>query len=249
MIPWKVRVRPCESAHRSGVAWWIEAESKRDRVENGRHLLVDGRWRSRIGDGMHRYFGYEANSQQVLCEGPGVISLLGVGALRGSDTRRCLRCEDNTRHGPRRGAGIVDSPWPDSRRGAASCMATVAPSPPPSARKVAGQTRVFLFCHGGKSSSSLPPLGEPTTVVAVALRGEEYHVVAAVKGHELETPEAEQRPRLKRLLEATHLELNEKVFVNTQRAPTWRANCRRFGPARTVNRPVNLLLCVPAQMG
>ena len=128
-------------------------------------------------------------------------------------------------------------------------MATVAPSPPPPARRVAGQTRVFLFCHGGKSSSSSPPPGEPTTIVAVALRGEEYHVVAAVKGHELETPEAEQRPRLKRLLEATHLELNGKVFVNTQRAPTWHANCRRFGPTRTVNRPVNLLLCVPAQMG
>jgi hypothetical protein len=87
------------------------------------------------------------------------------------------------------------------------------------------------------------------TVVAVALRGEEYHVVAAVKGHELETPEAKHRPRLKRLLEATHLELNGKVFVNTQRAPTWHANYRRFGPARTVNRPVNLLLRVPAQMG
>jgi hypothetical protein len=101
----------------------------------------------------------------------------------------------------------------------------------------------------GKSSASSPPPGEPTTVVAVALRGEEYHVIAAIAGHELETPEAEHRPRLKRLLEATHLELNGKVFVNTQRAPTWRTNCRRFGPARTINRPVNLLLCVPAQMG
>jgi hypothetical protein len=121
-------------------------------------------------------------------------------------------------------------------------MATVAPSPPPPARRVAGQTRVFLFCHSGKPSSSSPLPGEPTTIVVVALRGEEYHVVAAVKGHELETPEAEQRPRLKRLLEATHIELNGKVFVNTQRAPTWRDNCRRFGPARTVNRPVNLLL-------
>ena len=108
---------------------------------------------------------------------------------------------------------------------------------------------MFLFCHGGKSSSSSPPPGEPTVVVAVALRGEEYHVVAAVKGHELETPEADQRSQLKRLLEATHLELNGKVFINTQRAPTWRANCRRFGPARTVNRSVNLLLRVPAQMG
>jgi hypothetical protein len=169
--------------------------------------------------------------------------------LRGSDTRRCLRCEDNTRHVPRRGAGVVDSVWSDSRRGAASCMATVAPSPPPLVRRVAGQTRVFLFRHGGKSSSSSPPPGEPTTIVAVALRGEEYHVVATITGHELETPEAEHRPRLKRLLKATHLELNGKVFVNTQRAPTWRANSRCFGPARTVNRLVNLSLHVPAQMG
>jgi hypothetical protein len=78
------------------------------------------------------------------------------------------------------------------------------------------------------------------------LRGEEYHVVAAVARHELETPKAEHRPGLKRLLKATHLELNGKVFVNTQLSPTWRANCRRFGPARTVNRLVNLLLRAPA---
>jgi hypothetical protein len=170
--------------------------------------------------------------------------------LRGSDTRRCLRCEDNTRHVPRRGADVVDSLWSDSRRGAPSCLATVASSPPPPPmRRVAGQTRVFLFCHGGKSSSSSPPSGEPTTAIVVVLQGKEYHVVAAVTGHELETPEAEHRPRLKRLLKATHLELNGKVFVNTQQAPTWRANCRRFGPARTINRPVNLSLCVPTQMG
>jgi hypothetical protein len=168
--------------------------------------------------------------------------------LRGSDTHRCLKCEDNTRHVPRRGAGVVDSLWSDSRRGAAFCLATVAPSPPP-ARRVAGQTRVFLFCHEGKSSSSLPPPGKPTTVVVVVLRGEEYHVIAAVAGHELETPEAEHRPGLERLLEATHLELNGKVFVNTQQAPTWRANCWCFGLARTINRPVNLSLCVPTQMG
>jgi hypothetical protein len=73
----------------------------------------------------------------------------------------------------------------------------------------------------GKTSSSSPPPGELTAVVvAVALRGEEYHVVAAVEGDELETPEAEQCPGLKRLLETTHLELNGKVFVNTQQAPT-----------------------------
>jgi hypothetical protein len=60
---------------------------------------------------------------------------------------------------------------------------------------------MVLFRHGGKTSLSSPPLGELTTVVvAVALQGEEYHVVAAVKGHELETPEAEHCPGLKRLL-------------------------------------------------
>jgi hypothetical protein len=73
------------------------------------------------------------------------------------------------------------------------------------------------FRHGGKTSSSSPPPGELTAaVVAVALRGKEYNVVAAVEGHELEASEAEQRPRLKRLLETTHLELNGKWFVNTQ---------------------------------
>jgi hypothetical protein len=86
------------------------------------------------------------------------------------------------------------------------------------------------------------------TVVVVMLRGEEYHVVAAVAGHELETPEAEHRPGLKRLPKIVHLELNGKVFVNTQQAPTWRANCRRFGPAWILNRPVNLSLRVPVQM-
>jgi hypothetical protein len=76
----------------------------------------------------------------------------------------------------------------------------VAPSPPPPARRVAGQTRVFLFCRGEMPSSSSPPPGEPTTVVAVVLRGEEYHVVATIAGHELETPEAEHHPGTKRLL-------------------------------------------------
>jgi hypothetical protein len=90
---------------------------------------------------------------------------------------------------------------------------------------------MLLFRQGGKTSSTSPPLGEMTAVVvAVALRGKEYHVVAAVEGHELETPETEQRPGLKRLLATTHLELNGKLFVNTQQAPTWRTNCRRFDP-------------------
>jgi hypothetical protein len=238
MVPRKVRICLYESAYRNGVVWWIEAESKRHRVENGRYLLVDGWWGSHVGDGLHRYLRYEANAQQVLRESAGVISPLGVGTLRGNDIRRCLRCEDNVRHVPRWGAGVVDSL--DSRRGATSCRAIVAPSPPPAARRVAGQTWMLLFRHGGNTSSSSPPPGELTTVVvAAALRGEEYHVVAVVARHELETPEAKHRPRLKRLLKTTHLELNGKVFVNTQHAPTWRANCRRFGPGGPSTEPTS----------
>jgi hypothetical protein len=109
---------------------------------------------------------------------------------------------------------------------------------------------MLLFRHGGKTSSSSPPPGELTAaVVAIALRGKEYHVVAAVEGHELEAPEAEQRPGLKRLLETTHLKLNGKLFINTQQAPTWRANCRRFDPGGSLDRRVKLSLRVPAQMG
>jgi hypothetical protein len=49
---------------------------------------------------------------------------------------------------------------------------------------------MLLFRHGGKTSSSPPPPGELTVVVvAVTLRGKEYHVIADVEGHELEAPE------------------------------------------------------------
>jgi hypothetical protein len=168
---------------------------------------------------MHRYLRYEANAQQVLREGAVVISPLGIGTLLGTDTRRCLRCEDNTRHVPHRGAGVVDSLWSDNRRGAASCLAMVAPSSPPPARRVAGQTRMLLFCRGETSLSSSPPPGELTTVVVVVLQGEEYHVVAVVAGHELETPEAEHRPRLKRLLKAPHLELQRESICQHAAGP------------------------------
>jgi hypothetical protein len=108
-----------------------------------------------------------------------------------------------------------------------------------------GQTRMLLFRHGGKTSSLPPPPGElMATVVAVARQRKEYHVVAAVEGHELETPETEQRPGLGRLLETTHLELDGKLFVNTQQAPTWRANCWRFDPGGSLDQRVNCR-CVP----
>src|SRR5688572_27022075 len=115
-----------------------------------------------------------------------------------------------------------------------------APPPPPSAGEVTGQTRMLFFRHEGKTSSIPPPAGGLTAaIVAVARRRKEYQVVAAVKGHELKTPEMENRPGLERLLETTHLELDRKLFVNTQQAPTWRANCRRFDPGGSLDRRVN----------
>jgi hypothetical protein len=96
-----------------------------------------------------------------------------------------------------------------------------APSPPLSAGKVTGQTRMSLFRHVGKTSSIPPPAGGLTaSIVVVARRRKEYHVVATVEGHEIETPKTELCPRLKRLLETPHLELDGKLFVNTQQAPT-----------------------------
>jgi hypothetical protein len=135
--------------------------------------------------------------------------------LRGNDIRLRLRREVNARRVPRWGADAVDSL--DSQRGAASCLAMVAPPPPPAAGKVTGQAWMLLVHHGGKTSSIPPPAGGLTAaIVVVARRRKEYHVVAAVEGHELETPETEQRPGLERLLETTHLELDGKLFVNTQ---------------------------------
>jgi hypothetical protein len=99
---------------------------------------------------------------------------------------------------------------------------------------------MLFFRHGGKTSSILPPAGGlKATIVVVVWRMKEYHVVAAVEGHELKTPETEQRPGLERLLQTTHLELDGKLFVNTQQAPTWRAIYRHFDPGGSLDRRVN----------
>jgi hypothetical protein len=71
---------------------------------------------------------------------------------------------------------------------------------------------VSLFRPGERTSTGLPSPGEPSTVVGVVLRWEEYHVVAAIEGHEMETPKAEHRLGLKRLLKIVHLELHGKVL-------------------------------------
>jgi hypothetical protein len=74
-----------------------------------------------------------------------------------------------------------------------------------------------FFHHAGKTSSIPPSTGGlSAAIVAVAQRGKEYHVVATVEGHKLMTPETEHRPGLERLLETAHLELDGKLFVNTQ---------------------------------
>jgi hypothetical protein len=158
--------------------------------------------------------------------------------LRGNDARLRLRREVDARCVPRWGAGAVDSL--DSRRGAAPYLAMPAPPPPPSAGKVTGQTRMLFFRHEGKTSSIPMPVGGLTAaIIVVARRRKEYHAVAAVEGHELQTPKTKHRPGLKRLLETTHLEFDGKLFVNTQQAPTWRANFRRFDPGGSLDRRVN----------
>ena len=102
----------------------------------------------------------------------------------------------------------------------------------------------MFFHHAGKMSS-IPPSadGLSAAIVVVARRWKEYHVVAAVEGHELKTPETEHRPGSERLLETAHLELDGKLFVNTQQAPTWRANCRRFETGGSLGRRVNVAAC------
>jgi hypothetical protein len=158
--------------------------------------------------------------------------------LRGNDALLRLRREVDARRVPRWGTGAVDSL--DSRLGATSCLALVAPPPPPSVGEGTGQAQMLFFRHVGKTSSIPPPAGGlSAAIVAVARRGKEYHVMAAVEGHKLKTPETEHRSGLERSLETAHLELDGKLFVNTQQAPTWRANCRRFEPRGSLDRRVN----------
>jgi hypothetical protein len=176
------------------------------------------------------------------------VRLLEIGVLRGDGARLRLRREIDARRALRWGAGAVDSL--NSQRGAASRLALVAPPPPPSAGEGTGQAQMSSFRHMGKASSIPPPAsGLSTAIVAVARREKEYHVVAAVEGHELKSPETEHRPGPERLLETAHLELDGKLFVNTQQAPSWHANCRCF-ETRGVPGPMSESSPrAPAQMG
>jgi hypothetical protein len=77
----------------------------------------------------------------------------------------------------------------------------------------------------------LPPHGEDVVDSATGGRavghhcrchtaGEGVSCRSCIEGHELKTPETEHCPRLERLLKTAHLELDRKLFVNTQQAPT-----------------------------
>jgi hypothetical protein len=73
---------------------------------------------------------------------------------------------------PHRGAGVVDSLWADNRRGAASCLAMVTPSPPPPARRVAG----------ANPGVPLPPRGDVVVEFASAGRTDDRRCCRAVGG-------------------------------------------------------------------
>jgi hypothetical protein len=104
----------------------------------------------------------------------------------------------------------------------------------------------MLFFHHARKTSSIPPPvgGLSAAIVVVARRRKEYHVVAAVEGHELKTPKTEHRPGLERMLETAHLELDGKLFVNTQRSPYLARQLSAFRD-RGVPRPTSECRRVP----
>jgi hypothetical protein len=168
--------------------------------------------------------------------------------LRGDGARLRLRREVDARRAPRWGAGAVDSL--DSRRGAASCLALVAPPPPPSAGEGTGQARMLFFRHVGKTSSIPSPAGGlSTAIIAVVRQRKEYHVVAAVEGHELKTPETEHRPGQERLLETAHLELDGKLFVKHAAGPYLARQLSAFRTWGVPGPTSKLSPRAPAQMG
>ena len=212
-----------------------------------RYLLVDEERRSHIGDWLHRHLWFEGDVLQAFRERAGVVFLLGVSVPRGDGACLRLEREVDVRRAFRRGVGGVDSL--DGRRSAASHLALTAPPPPPLAGERTERARMLPFHHAGKTSSIPPPAGGlSAAIVVVARRWKKYHVVAAVEGHELKSPETKHRPGPERLLETAHLELDGELFVSTQQAPTWRANCRRFETGGSLSRRVSVLRA-PAQMG
>jgi hypothetical protein len=87
--------------------------------------------------------------------------------------------------------------------------------------------------EGGVSSNVVfPPRGEDVVDSAAGGRAVGRHCRCCTAG------EGVSCPGLERLLETAHLELDGKLFVNTQQAPTWRANCRHFKTGGSLGRRV-----------
>jgi hypothetical protein len=157
---------------------------------------------------------------------------------------------------------------------AARSMPDVPPvgAPAPSTRSTADEVpppawpwlpRLLLRRRGGDGASSnvvLPPRGEDVVdstpagglsaaIVAAARRGKEYHVVAAVEGHELKTPEMEHRPGLERLLETAHLELDGKPVRQHAAGPYLARQLSVFRDRGVPGPTSKLSPRAPAQMG
>jgi hypothetical protein len=102
---------------------------------------------------------------------------------------------------------------------------------------------------GVSSNVILPPCGEDVVDSAAGGRavGRHCRCRTAVEGVSCRSCRRGTRTQdsrnkapsgLERLLETAHLELDGKLFVNTQQAPTWRANCRRFETGGSLSRRV-----------
>jgi hypothetical protein len=95
---------------------------------------------------------------------------------------------------------------------------------------------MLFFRHVGKTLSIPPPAGGlSAAIVAVARWRKEYHVVAAVEGHELKTPETEHRP------ETEHHQHAAGPYLARQLSA--------FRPRGVPGPTSKLSLRAPAQMG
>ena len=196
---------------------------------SSRYLLVDEERRSHIGDWLRRHLWFEGDVLQAFRERAGVVFLLGVSVPRGDGACLRLEREVDVRRAFRRGVGGVDSL--DGRRSAASHLALTTPPPPPLAGERMERARMLPFHHAGKTSSILPPAGGlSAAIVVVAWRWKKYHVVAAVEGHELKSPETKHRPGPERLLETAHLELDGELFVRSEERRVGKECRSRWSP-------------------
>jgi hypothetical protein len=108
---------------------------------------------------------------------------------------------------------------------------------------------MLFFRHAGKMSSIPPPAGgSSAAIVVVARRWKEYHVVAAVEGHELKTPETEHRPGPERLLETAHLELCREVVRQHAAGPYLARQLSAFRD-RGVPKPTSECAACPSPDG